>query len=258
MRHRLAASSIHHDCEPMNDYNGRPSERSNQDDAGRTGRRGSSQEAGGEGIPLTAYTLPGMEAEAVPIVPASAGRAWMRETYKGYAHRCLPMLIANQSGWFLLNNAPLRVVWDGRTSINALQIEYEEERPAKPLVSSIFGYGILTWRVDYLFRTPPGYNLSVRGPVNMPKDGIHALDGVVETDWAVASFTMNWKLTRPNHPVTFEAGEPFCMIAPCRRHELEAFEPRITDRAEPRARGAVESVPQPTCADVRGATHCSE
>jgi hypothetical protein len=52
------------------------------------------------------------------------------------------------------------------------------------------------------------------------------LEGVVETDWAVATFTMNWKLTRPNHPVRFEAGEPFCMLVPQRRHELERFAPR--------------------------------
>lgn len=103
-----------------------------------------------------------------------------------------------------------------------------------PPVESHFGYGILTWRIPYLFRTPPGYNLLVRGPANSPKDGVAALEGLVETDWAVATFTMNWKITRTGHPVRFEAGEAFCMIAPQRRGELEAFDPELRDiRSEP-------------------------
>jgi Family of unknown function (DUF6065) len=100
--------------------------------------------------------------------------------------------------------------------------------------SSHFGEGILTWSLPFLFRTPPGYNLHVRGPANWPKDGVYPLEGIVETDWLEATFTMNWKLTRANLPVTFEAGEPICMIAPVRRGELEAFEPAIRDiEAEP-------------------------
>jgi hypothetical protein len=39
-----------------------------------------------------------------------------------------------------------------------------------PSAISHFGSGILTWNVPYLFRTPPGYNLLVRGPANWPKD----------------------------------------------------------------------------------------
>ena len=79
---------------------------------------------------------------------------------------------------------------------------------------STFGSGILTFTIGYLFRTAPGYNLHVRGPANSPKDGIVALEGVVESDWTEAAFTMNWKVTRPNHPVVFEENEPIAMISP--------------------------------------------
>ncbi len=88
---------------------------------------------------------------------------------------------------------------------------------------------MLTWHLPYLFRTPEGYNMQVRGPTNWPKDGVSPLDGVVETDWSVASFTMNWKLTRPGHTVVFEEGEPICMIVPQRRGELEEFRPLVRD-----------------------------
>jgi hypothetical protein len=38
-------------------------------------------------------------------------------------------------------------------------------------------------------------------------------------------------MTRPNHPVTFERGEPIAMIVPQRRGDLERFDPVIRDIA---------------------------
>ena len=56
---------------------------------------------------------------------------------------------------------------------------------------------------------------------------------MIETDWSVATFTMNWKLTRPHWPVTFEIGEPICMVVPQRRGELESFHPQSLCRLPP-------------------------
>ena len=72
--------------------------------------------------------------------------------------------------------------------------------------SQNFGHGVLTWHLNYLFRTSPGYNLYARGPANWPKDGIVPLEGIIETDWSVATFTMNWKVTVKNQPIDFEPG----------------------------------------------------
>ena len=55
--------------------------------------------------------------------------------------------------------------------------------------------------------------------------GLLALEGVVETDWTSATFTMNWKITAPDTVVRFEAGEPCCMILPVPRGYLEQFKP---------------------------------
>jgi len=145
-----------------------------------------------------------------------------------FAKRCLPLLIANQSGWFILNNIAVELLWDGGCGRENLHIS-TDAGPAQTLVSSHFGNGIATWSVPYLFRTPPGYNLAVRHPVNHIKDGVQALEGIVEADWAVATFTVNWKVTRANHPIRFAAGEPICMIHPERRGELEDFEAQVCD-----------------------------
>lgn len=66
----------------------------------------------------------------------------------------------------------------------------------------------------------------VRGPTNSPKDGIVGLDGIVETDWAHSTFTMNWRFTRAC-TVEFFVGEPICMIMPIQRGLLEMFEGEI-------------------------------
>jgi hypothetical protein len=165
------------------------------------------------------------------LVTAPPSRDWMDATPKGFANRCLPLRIANQAGWFVLNSHALRVTWNGGPELSGLEIESLDGETASPATSH-FGSGILTWHLPFLFKTSPGFNLHARGPTNWPKDGAYPLDGVVETDWAASTFTMNWKLTRADLPVIFEAGEPICMIVPQRRGELEAFEPEIREIEE--------------------------
>lgn len=165
------------------------------------------------------------------MVPANRWRPWMEEAEWRWPNRCLPLLMANESGWWLLNPHGIAVTWDGNDSGYGVSIEYDERLPeSRRLVGSQFGYGIVTWLIPYVFTTDPGWDLLVRGPANLPKDSIAPLEGLVETDW-VAPFTMNWKFTRTDTPIRFEAGEPFCMIVPQRRHDLEAIHPHSTTLA---------------------------
>lgn len=171
-------------------------------------------------VTLIAYRTAAME---LPLVPASAGRDWMAATDQRFATRCLPLLMANQSGWVLQNNAGFTAEWSGEDSLSGVAVTYDDGR--WPLAGSFFGYGILTWSIPYLFRTPAGFDLLVRGPANSPRHGIAPLEGLVEADWASSTFTMNWKFTAPGIAVRFEIGEPICMIVPQRRGDLEQFRP---------------------------------
>ena len=150
----------------------------------------------------------------------------MSETRKGWPNRCLPMLIANQSGWELRNPCAFTATWFGQDGVDVM-IAPDKRDTGQFLPVSHFGNGILTWHLPMLFRTPAGYNLLVRGPANYPKDAVCPLEGIVETDWASASFSMSWKLTRKLMPVRFEVDEPICMIVPQRRAELEEFAPEL-------------------------------
>jgi hypothetical protein len=174
-------------------------------------------------LTLTAYPTSG---RAMRIVPAPASRVWMNGTPESFANRCLPLRLANEAGWFLLNEEPIDIEWNGGAGLGDLLVVARDGGPARG-ASSHFGDGILTWQIPYLFRTSPGFNLLVRGPANWIKDGAFPLEGLVETDWSPAPFTMNWKITRPHLTIRFEAGDPICMIVPQRRRELQEFVPMI-------------------------------
>ena len=176
----------------------------------------------GRSLDLRAYLVDG--SALMPIVPGAPGRDWMSSTSARLAQRCLPLLVANQAGWALLNTRAVEVVWKGGDRLDDLEVTYLDARPASDrMVVSHFGSGIVTWQIPYLFRTPPGYDLWVRGPANAPKDGIGPLEGIVGTDRTVATFSMSWKVTRPSWPIRFEENEPVAVIAPIRRGELERF-----------------------------------
>lgn len=162
----------------------------------------------------------------MPLTPAPINRKWMDETQERFAYRCLPLTLANQAGWVIGNPTGFTVYWNGGARPEDVVLSFDNKRDEKR-ISGLFGHGVVTVDMPYLFRTPENINLWVKGPTNAPKDGIFALEGIVETDWTAASFTMNWKLTRANHVVRFEAGEPICMVVPIPRGLIDSMLPHI-------------------------------
>jgi hypothetical protein len=182
---------------------------------------------------LIAYVIDGHD---VDLRPAPVDRDWMEATGERFAYRCLPLNIANAHGWEIGCAAGFTAHWTGGQGLDAIEIR-PDPGTAAPVVSH-FGYGILTFHVPCIMRTPPGYDLMVQGPINRPRDAIAPLSGVVETDWAPYTFTMNWAFTHAGVPVRFERGEPFCHLFPVKRGELESFEPvmrRLSDDADLKA-----------------------
>ena len=152
----------------------------------------------------------------------------MDDSDNGFAYRCLPLLLANQSGWVILNPARISVQWNGGSAKDDIVIMHSDSRD-RQIATSHFGTGIITFSIPYLFRTPENVNLWVRGAANWPLDGVCPLEGIVEADWTAATFTMNWKITRPNVAVTFEPGMPICMLVPIHRELSETLIPRIKE-----------------------------
>ena len=173
---------------------------------------------------LTAFLHPGW---APLIRPAPATRAWMDATPESFAYRCLPLNIANAHGWEILNPHGFSAEWDGGSGTHAVTIRPDDGADPLRLAVSLFGQGVLTFHVEAILRTPPGWNLWITGSPNRQKDAIAPLSAVVETDWSPYTFTMNWRFTRTGAPIRFEAFEPFCFIFPVQRGAIEAFAPRL-------------------------------
>ena len=168
---------------------------------------------------LIAYQIE--EDDVAPIRPAPRERKWIEDAYEKFPYRCLPLVIANQYGWEVLSTHHVRAKWDGTSDPEGVTVEILYGN-GEVHCHSHFGEGVVTFQIPYIFRTPANWNLMVRGPTNNPKDGIVALDGIVETDWAHATFTMNWRFTRAG-TVEFALGEPICLFFPIPRGALESF-----------------------------------
>ena len=161
------------------------------------------------------------------IRPAPATRAWMDATPESFAYRCLPLNIANAHGWELLSSCGFEAEWDGGAGVEAVSIRLDGDSKGPGVPVSLFGQGVLTFHVEGILRTPPGWNLWIGGSPNRLKDAIQPLSAVVETDWSPFTFTMNWKFTRAHQPIRFEALEPFGFVFPLQRGAVEAFRPRF-------------------------------
>jgi hypothetical protein len=152
----------------------------------------------------------------------------MTNSYNKGATRCLPLTMANQAGWVIRSPIRFKAVWSGKPEPGSLALEFpEREKEYRPQIVSIFGTGIVSFLLPWLFRTSKDYGLFVRGPTNSPTPDIAALDGLVETDWSPSTFTMNWKLLKPRTAVWFRQGDPICMLIPYPLTLLEQVQPRV-------------------------------
>ncbi|MBI1340568.1 hypothetical protein GC169_10240 [bacterium] len=172
---------------------------------------------------------------APELVPGQPRRAWMDAFPDRHPYRCLPLTMANTTGWELRLPVGLRIEWDGGPNEDAITIVGDAEwPPVSSIADSHFRRGIVTMHTGHLFRTPPGWAVWAMGPPNMPKDGIYPLSGLIETDWLPFPFTMNWQMTRPG-VVRFEKGEPYCFITLIEDKKLEEIQPalRMLDANKP-------------------------
>jgi hypothetical protein len=159
------------------------------------------------------------------IRPAGGKRDWMENTAERFAYRCLPLAIANAHGWEVGSPCGFEARWRGGAGVDSVEIRPDPGADPHRRPVSLFGQGTITFHIEAIVRTPPGWNLWVGGSPNAAKDGIAPLGAVIETDWSPYTFTMNWRFTRADHWVRFEEDEPFCFFFPVQRGVVDAVEP---------------------------------
>ena len=175
------------------------------------------------GMDFVCYLHPGWQPQ---IRAAEPTREWMDKTSEKFAYRCLPLNIANAHGWEILSPCDFSAYWRGGPLADDVIVRPGPGSVKEHVPVSIFGHAVLTFHIFGIFRTPPGWNLMVRGPTNEAREHIHPLDGVIETDWSPYTFTMNWRFLARNKWVHFKKGDPICFVFPVQRNVLEQFRPR--------------------------------
>jgi hypothetical protein len=160
------------------------------------------------------------------LEPAGMRREWMDATTGKFAYRCLPLSIANQAGWVVRCPGTFCATWNGKHTSGGVALRFTDgpEHFKKQVICS-FGHGILSFLLPWIFRTPPGVQLLVRGAPNFWVSNAHPLEGVVETDWLSSTFSMNWQMTARNKEAWFRKGDPICMLTPMDVGALERFDP---------------------------------
>lgn len=180
-------------------------------------------------VKITAYRL---TTDPLDLIPAKKKREWMDNTIHKFAYRCLPLSIANSTGWLLVTKHPCVVNWNGGTDIKDLSVHIDAD--TSEFAASNFGNGIVTFQPGYLFKTSPGWDMYVTGPPNEFIDFMQPLTGIVETNWLNSTFTMNWQLVKKGY-FTIPAGTPICQILPIPHYddiEFDVTERSITDDIE--------------------------
>ncbi|HEX9922198.1 MAG TPA: DUF6065 family protein, partial [Anaerolineae bacterium] len=170
--------------------------------------------------------------QAAPLQPASPERDWVKENEAVYAN--LSLNSANDKGWNLLCPCAFEATWNGGTSAEDIDIRLDETQADAPgFVQSQLGGGLLTFHTGYQFKTEGETALWVRGPINLPKDGLYPLERIVDTSLLPCTVSSHWQFTRANQTIRFEAGEPFCTILPYPKDyiETETFESEVVEIA---------------------------
>ncbi|MBV8202377.1 MAG: hypothetical protein JOZ15_17305, partial [Acidobacteria bacterium] len=161
---------------------------------------------------------------AVALRPAPRERAWAAAGSAAAA--ILLDEDASAQGWQLLCPCDLAVRWNGGPGTGDLEVSVESA-DAAGFARSELGGGVLTFHPGYLWKTGGGRRLWVRGPVNLPKDGLEPLESIVDTSRFPCTIAVHWRFTRPNQVVRFAAGEPFGTVLLHPEECLETFAPEL-------------------------------
>ena len=129
----------------------------------------------------------------------------MDATYNKHAYQCLPLTVANVTGWELILQQDVLVQWDGGNTVpRILEGEKFDDRPIA--IPSIIG--MMSFTTGWAFNTEDGYSTWISGSPNYFVDGAVPLTASIPSYWWPDEFNMNWQITKVGEPVLFPKGMP--------------------------------------------------
>lgn len=165
------------------------------------------------------------------IQQGSLKRNWMDESYNKHAYRCLPVTMANVSGWEFILQEEVRVIWSGGNSVPRIVngdessncLSYKDR-----VIADCNKIGMIDFRLGWIFNTEPGYETWLSGPPNLFIDGAVPMNAVIPSYWWPDEVQFNWKITAIDEEVVFPKGMPFAFFSVF-KNELENFDIETED-----------------------------
>lgn len=172
---------------------------------------------------------------------------------------CGPYTYANKIGFWLFPPVDIDITWRGGKDFdyNLLEeysdydyhlvrrlIKKEEksdpDRWSPPGGRTKFTWGsvedgvVQIW-TGCIFKTPPGWCLQVRSPINFPPRSIYVMEGIIETDWMQYDIWTNLVFTKKDEVVKLrkDSWPPLAQLVPLRRESYAAnwnFEEEFVNR----------------------------
>jgi hypothetical protein len=120
-------------------------------------------------------------------IPASRYRRWWEEDTKtkNHAKFCLPMVMANSYGFYLLSPADISIKWSGKNEDNAEVATFNNSTHG--VVDNHSAHGSFTIQAKFIPRTPSNVFTLIK-PLPNVKMPFTVLEGLMETWWLVADF----------------------------------------------------------------------
>jgi hypothetical protein len=178
------------------------------------------------------------------IVPAE--KTLQGSANPGGVKWCGPFSSANKIGWWVHSPVDIDILWKGgETFEHKLYTPYSDydHRYTRQLVRPEDGVDPDKWCMEggrtkltwgaadagvvqiwtgCIFKTPPGWCLHVRSPVNFEPLPFHIQEGILETDWMQYDIWLNVKFHKKHHWASLRRdGPPIAQLVPTRREAYE-------------------------------------
>jgi Family of unknown function (DUF6065) len=156
--------------------------------------------------------LNGLADDLIPV-HAERLRGWWELDSKtaGHAHHCLPLLMANSLGYYILSPGSFGVAWDGDWDSDAFvdPIDGGEDF----VVDNHSAHGSFTVQPGFIPTTSRvGDFILIRGIANRRQPWFNVMEGLIEAWWQPGEFALVCTLNRPGHFVV-RRGEPLAQMA---------------------------------------------
>lgn len=161
-----------------------------------------------------------------PVIrQSSVRRDWMDATYNKHVYRCLPLTEANVSGWEVLLQEDVTVIWDGGNSVpRILSGEFHDTR----MLLDCNKIGMCDFHTGWIINPPEGYDIWTTASPNYFIDGAVPLTASTPFWWPDEQIFV-WKLTKVGEPITFPKGSPFAFFQVVRKDVMPSVEFEVTN-----------------------------